>query len=42
MNTLTRAALDAYADAQASAAIKDTAAVIIAGLLIAALLAGGV
>jgi len=42
MNPLTRAALDAYADAQASAAIKDTAVVIVAGLLIAAMLAGGV
>ena len=42
MNPLTRAALDAYADAQASAAIKDAAAVIVAGLLIAAMLAGGV
>lgn len=42
MNPLTRAALDAYADAQASAAIKDMAAVIVAGLLLAVLLAGGV
>lgn len=42
MNPLIRAALDAYADAQASAAIKDTAAVIGFGLLFAALLAGGV
>jgi hypothetical protein len=42
MNPLTRAALDAYADAHASAAIKDTAAVLIVGLLVAVMLAGGV
>jgi len=42
MNPLTRAALDAYQSARVSAAIKDSAVVIVAGLLLAVLLAGGV
>jgi hypothetical protein len=35
MNPLTRAALDAYADAQVSAAIKDSVTVIVVGVLLA-------
>jgi hypothetical protein len=42
MNPLTRAALDAYADAQVSAAIKDSAVVIGFGLVLALMLVGGV
>jgi hypothetical protein len=42
MNPLTRAALDAYAARQVSAAIKDSAVVIGFGLVLALMLAGGV
>jgi hypothetical protein len=42
MNSLTRAALDAYADAQVSAAIKDSVVVIVVGVLLALMLVGGV